>query len=149
MTKILQFLVVSFLLSVPWLSAAGKPNIVVFISDDLGRLDTSIHGSKDVRTPTMDRLAAGGMTFDNAYVASPSCCPSRFSFLTGLMPARHGAHPNHSQVKPGTKFLGTNCAFTITSLGNDFNSDAMNISEPAEIYNGILPTQSLETISLS
>lgn len=87
------------------LHAATLPNIVVFISDDLGRLDTSIHGSKDVRTPTMDRLAAGGMTFDNAYVASPACCPSRFSFLTGLMPARHGAHPNHSAVKPGTQFL--------------------------------------------
>ena len=82
-----------------------KPNIVIFISDDLGRLDTSIHGSNDVRTPTMDQLAASGMTFDNAYVASPACCPSRFSFLTGLMPARHGAHPNHSLVKPGTKFL--------------------------------------------
>ena len=87
------------------LHAATLPNIVVFISDDLGRLDTSIHGSKDVRTPTMDQLAAGGMTFDNAYVASPACCPSRFSLLTGLMPARHGAHPNHSKVKPGTKFL--------------------------------------------
>ena len=82
-----------------------KPNIVIFISDDLGRLDTSIHGSNDVRTPTMDQLTASGMTFDNAYVASPACCPSRFSFLTGLMPARHGAHPNHSLVKPGTKFL--------------------------------------------
>jgi N-sulfoglucosamine sulfohydrolase len=87
------------------LVAKQLPNIVVFISDDLGRLDTSIHGSKDVRTPTMDWLAAAGMTFDNAYVASPACCPNRFSLLTGLMPARHGAHPNHSQVKPGTKFL--------------------------------------------
>ena len=82
-------------------TANQKPNLVIFISDDLGRLDTSIHGSNDVRTPTMDLLAAGGMTFDDAYVASPSCCPSRFSLLTGLMPARHGAHPNHSQVKPG------------------------------------------------
>ena len=40
------------------LHAATLPNIVVFISDDLGRLDTSIHGSKDVRAPTMDRLPA-------------------------------------------------------------------------------------------
>ena len=87
------------------LQAAELPNIVVFISDDLGRLETSIHGSKEVRTPTMDRLAAAGMTFDNAYVASPSCCPNRYSFLTGLMPARHGAHPNHSQPKTGTRFL--------------------------------------------
>ncbi len=84
---------------------AAPPNIVVFISDDLGRLDTSIHGSKDARTPNLAKLAASGMTFDNAYVASPSCCPNRFSLLTGLMPARHGAHPNHSQPKPGTQFL--------------------------------------------
>jgi hypothetical protein len=89
----------------PDLQAAKLPNIVVFISDDLGRLETSVYGSKEVRTPTMDKLAAAGMTFDKAYVASPSCCPNRFSLLTGLMPARHGAHPNHSQVKPGTKFL--------------------------------------------
>ncbi len=87
------------------LLAADLPNIVVFISDDLGRLETSVHGSAEVKTPTMDALAAAGMTFDNAYVASPSCCPNRFSLLTGLMPARHGAHPNHSQPKPGIKFL--------------------------------------------
>jgi len=87
------------------LGGPALPNIVIFISDDLGRLETSIHGSKDVRTPTMDRLAANGMVFENAYVASPSCCPNRFSLLTGLMPARHGAHANHSKVKPGTSFL--------------------------------------------
>jgi arylsulfatase A-like enzyme len=88
------------------LAAIAEPlNIVLFLSDDLGRLDTSIHGSVDARTPTMDMLAAKGMTFDNAYVASPACCPNRFSLLTGLMPARHGAHPNHSKVKEGTAFL--------------------------------------------
>ena len=86
--------------------AEGKlPNIVVFISDDLGRLETSIYGSKEINTPMMDRLAERGMVFDNAYVASPSCCPNRYSLLTGLMPARHGAHPNHSLPKPGTQFL--------------------------------------------
>ena len=82
---------------------ADLPNILVLISDDLGRLDTSVYGSPDARTPTLDLLASQGMTFDNAYVASPSCCPNRASLLTGLMPARHGAHPNHSQMKPGTK----------------------------------------------
>ena len=86
--------------------AVGKaPNIVVFISDDLGRSETSVYGSKQVRTPNLDKLAARGMTFDNAYVASPSCCPNRYSFLTGLMPARHGAHPNHSKPIAGTKYL--------------------------------------------
>ncbi len=86
---------------------AGKdlPNIVVLLSDDLGRLETTVYGSKEVRTPTLERLASEGMVFDNAYVASPSCCPNRASLLTGLMPARHGAHPNHSFVKPETKWL--------------------------------------------
>ncbi len=89
----------------PVASARELPDVLVFISDDLGRGDTSIHGSKDARTPHLKELAAGGMVFDNAYVASPSCCPNRYSLLTGLMPARHGAHANHTLVKPGTKFL--------------------------------------------
>lgn len=86
-------------------SGASLPNIVILISDDLGRLDTSVYGSRDVRTPTLDALAARGMVFENAYVSSPSCRPSRASLLTGLMPARHGAQPNHSQMKSNTKQL--------------------------------------------
>lgn len=93
------------LLSADSLAVGERPNIVIFLADDLGRLETSVYGSKEVRTPNMEALARNGMTFNNAYVASPSCCPNRFSLLTGLMPARHGAHPNHSQVKEGTKFL--------------------------------------------
>ena len=105
MRRLLLIGVVLLLNSVTTAKGTELPNLVVFISDDLGRLETSVYGSKEVKTPTMDRLAAAGMTFDNAYVASPSCCPNRFSLLTGLMPARHGAHPNHSQVKQGTRFL--------------------------------------------
>ncbi len=81
------------------------PNLVVFLTDDMGRAESSVYGSDEVATPTMDMLAGKGMVFDEAYVASPSCCPNRYSLLTGLMPARHGAHPNHSQVKSGTEFL--------------------------------------------
>ena len=98
---------IAFLLIVctPALLANELPNLVVFLSDDMGRVDSSVYGSLDARTPTMEKLAANGMTFDQAYVASPSCCPNRFSLLTGLMPARHGAHANHTEVYPGTKFL--------------------------------------------
>ena len=85
--------------------AAKPPHLVVFISDDLGRLETSVYGSKGARTPMMARLAQSGMTFDSAYVASPSCCPNRYSLLTGLMPARHRAHPNHSRGKAGASYL--------------------------------------------
>jgi hypothetical protein len=82
------------------LSAAHKPNIVVFLSDDHTLRDASLYGSTEISTPNMDRVAALGMTFNRAYVASPSCGPSRASLLTGLYPASHGAEPNH--VYPGT-----------------------------------------------
>lgn len=96
------------------------PNIVLLLSDDLGRLETSVYGSAEVRTPTLERLASRGMVFDNAYVASPSCCPDRASLLTGLMPARHGAHPNHTFVKEGTRWLPPilkEMGYTIASFG--------------------------------
>ncbi|MGB7347498.1 MAG: sulfatase [Pirellulaceae bacterium] len=101
----MRTLLLLFVLFASTTSAADLPNIVVFISDDLGRAETSIHGNQQIKTPTMDALAVSGMVFDQAYVASPSCCPNRYSLLTGLMPARHGAHANHTKPKPGTKFL--------------------------------------------
>ncbi len=79
--------------------------IVLFLSDDHGQGDATPYGAKDVRTPNMERLAAAGMTFTHAFAPSPSCAPCRASLLTGLMPARHGAHVNHAQPKPETKKL--------------------------------------------
>ena len=81
------------------LAAQARPDIVIFLADDLGRLDCSPYGAKDIRTPHMQRLADAGMTFENAYVASPSCAPSRAALLTGMMPARNGAEPNHSRSR--------------------------------------------------
>ncbi len=86
-------------------AAAAPPHLVIFLADDLGGLDTSVYGSKDARTPNLERLAAMGMTFDNAFVASPACAPSRAALLTGLMPARNGAEANHTYPKPGVPFL--------------------------------------------
>lgn len=76
--------------------AAEKPTILVFLSDDHGQLDSTPYGSKDVRTPNMQRLADAGMTFTHAFIASPACAPSRSAMLTGLMPARNGAENNHT-----------------------------------------------------
>ena len=84
---------------------AERPNFVIFIADDLGRLDTEPYGNKEVRTPNMTRLAKAGLKFNNAFVASPSCAPSRAALLTGLMPARNGAEANHSKPRPEIKKL--------------------------------------------
>src|SRR6056297_3310127 len=82
-----------------------RPDIVVFLSDDHTWRDSSLYGSTDFDTPNMARIAATGMTFDQAFVASPSCAPSRAAMLTGLYPANNGAEPNHARPRPGIKKL--------------------------------------------
>lgn len=76
---------------------AGKqPTIVVFLSDDHSQRDSGVYGAKDIKTPEMERIAKEGLVFTHAFVASPSCAPSRSAMLTSLMPARNGAEANHT-----------------------------------------------------
>src|SRR5262245_22902149 len=77
--------------------AAERPHVVVFLADDLGWADCSPYGGKEIGTPNMARLAKAGKTFTHAFVASPSCAPSRAALLTGLDPMRNGAMLNHSR----------------------------------------------------
>ncbi len=72
-----------------------RPNIILFIVDDLGWQDTSLpfHTARTpfndrYRTPNIERLARQGMMFTNAYAASPVCTPTRTSIMTGRHPAR-------------------------------------------------------------
>ena len=64
------------------------PNIVFILADDLGINDLGVYGRTDHRTPNLDRLAAEGLRFTTAYVASPICSPSRAAIMTGRTPAR-------------------------------------------------------------
>jgi arylsulfatase A-like enzyme len=66
-----------------------KPNIVVILADDLSYGDLGCFGQKNFVTPNIDRLAAEGMVFTNAYAGAPWCAPSRTALLTG----RHVGHP--------------------------------------------------------
>ena len=66
-----------------------KPNFVIFLVDDLGWTDLGCYGSTFYETPNIDRLAALGVRFTNAYAASGSCSPTRASILTGKLPGRH------------------------------------------------------------
>jgi N-sulfoglucosamine sulfohydrolase len=85
--------------------AQKLPNIVLYLSDDQSQADVSVYGAHLLQTPTADKLASAGLTFNNAFVASPACAPSRAALLTGLMPARNGAEGNHTYPKPGTLIL--------------------------------------------
>ena len=64
--------------------AAGKrPNILLAIADDWSYPHASVYGDTTVRTPIIDRIAGEGVRFTHAFVASPSCTPSRAALLTG------------------------------------------------------------------
>src|SRR5688500_5661560 len=82
-----------------WANERKSPDIVVFLADDLGSADIQPYGGKDVKTPNLNRLAAAGRTFTHAFVASPSCAPSRAALLTALYPMRNGAMLNHSRPR--------------------------------------------------
>ena len=70
--------------------ARKRPNFVFFLIDDMGWTDLGCYGSKFYETPNIDRLAAQGMRFTNAYAACPVCSPTRASIMTGKYPARLG-----------------------------------------------------------
>ena len=82
-------LVLSLAGSAPLL-AAEKPNVVVVLADDLGWADLGCYGSKYHRTPNLDKLAAGGVRFTQAYAACSVCSPTRAALLTGRHPVRTG-----------------------------------------------------------
>ena len=71
-------------------AGAGEPppNVVLIVADDLGWADLGCYGSKYHRTPNLDRLAAEGCRFTQAYAACPVCSPTRAALMTGKHPAR-------------------------------------------------------------
>jgi arylsulfatase A-like enzyme len=69
---------------------ADVPNVLVILADDLGRGDYSAFGTKDIRTPHIDRLFREGMACDNFFANSCVCSPTRAALLTGCYPDRVG-----------------------------------------------------------
>lgn len=86
-------------------SAAGRPNIVLFVLDDLNDWIRPL-GYKQAVTPNMDRLAASGVTFTNAHTAGIFCAPSRSAFFTGRHASSTGCyttqvyHHDHPGIRP-------------------------------------------------
>ncbi|MBX3439668.1 MAG: sulfatase-like hydrolase/transferase, partial [Planctomycetaceae bacterium] len=75
-------------LAVGHTAEAARPNVIVFMIDDLGWTDAGCYGSDLYETPHIDRLAAGGVRFTNAYAACTVCSPTRAAMMTGLSPGR-------------------------------------------------------------
>lgn len=95
MKSLVSGLAALLLAPLPGLHAAdanlpSKPNILFILADDLGAHDLGCFGSNYHQTPNLDKLAARGVKFTQAYAANPLCSPTRSSVLTGLWPARTG-----------------------------------------------------------
>src|SRR3954462_7434478 len=104
-TTIRAFATITLLLALTTASSAlaadaRRPNIVLFIADDLTWHDVGPYGGTDVRTPNIDRLPREALKFEWAFAAPPTCPPSRSAMYTGMSPMRNGAHANHSLINP-------------------------------------------------
>jgi len=82
-----------------------KPNIIVFMADDMGYGDAGFTGSKDILTPNLDKLASAGVVFEQGYVNHSFCGPSRAALLSGRYPYRFGFETNPA-YDPSNPFMG-------------------------------------------
>ncbi|MFO1113377.1 MAG: sulfatase-like hydrolase/transferase [Rhodospirillales bacterium] len=99
--------------------AAVKPNVVLISMDDGGVGDIGAYGSKDIRTPNIDALAAQGVRATAGYSAAPMCMPSRAALLTGRYPQRFGVENNAGPAYPhyGLPLDETTLASALKSIG--------------------------------
>ena len=79
-----------------------RPNIVFFLTDDLGPGDVGCYGGKIASTPNIDRMAKEGIRFTQYYVMAPICSPSRCAMITGQYPGRWRIN-SYLQTKAGNK----------------------------------------------
>ncbi len=73
---------------------SARPNVLVIVSDDHGYADVGFQGSQEVPTPSLDRLANGGVICTSGYVSHPFCSPTRAGLMTGRYQARFGHEYN-------------------------------------------------------
>lgn len=88
-----------FGLCIPALAQQNRPNIIFILTDDQRRDALGFAGNPIIQTPEMDRLAADGIYYENAFVTTPICAASRASILTGLYERTHGYTFGQGDIK--------------------------------------------------
>ncbi len=91
----MRVLILAFLCAFTVASAEDRPNIILFIADDMSWDDCGAYGNPHVRTPNIDKLAKDGMRFTHAFLTISSCSPSRASIITGRYPHNTDADELH------------------------------------------------------
>ncbi|MHC4994646.1 MAG: sulfatase family protein, partial [Planctomycetota bacterium] len=110
--------------------AGDRPNFVFFIADDCNYNEIGAFGGQNAKTPHLDRLAAQGMRFTQAYAATAMCAPFRAELYTGLYPMRNGVAWNHSSARPGTKSV----VHHLEALGYRVGLTGKKHASPASVF---------------
>jgi len=111
--------------------ALERPNVLFIAVDDL-RPQLGCYGKTQVRSPNIDRLAAGGVVFNRAYCQYASCCPSRSSLLTGLRPDSTGVFNNSTHFR--------NKAPDVVTLPQQFKEQGYVTRSIGKIFHGSFAT---------
>jgi arylsulfatase A-like enzyme len=152
MTSLSKLLVIAAAFLATLSHGADQPNIMVILADDLGWGDLSCYGAKDLKTPNIDKLAAGGLKFTNFRANSSVCSPTRASLLTGRYPDRVGVpgvirtHGNNSwgHLKPSGIMLPQllrNAGYHATIIGKwhlGLETPNTPLEHGFEYFNGFL-----------
>jgi arylsulfatase A-like enzyme len=96
-----------------------KPNVVIFLADDEGYGELGCQGNKEIPTPNIDSIAAGGIRFTQGYVSGPYCSPTRAGLMTGRYQTRYGHefNPGPMRADTGLPLTETTMAARLKAIG--------------------------------
>ena len=107
-----------------------RPNILLFIADDMTWSDAGALGNPMVHTPNLDRLAQEGTTYSHMFTATAMCSPTRHMIYTGQYPVRSGAYPNHAHAYEDTRSV----VHYLTELGYRVGLAGKSHVAPETVY---------------
>lgn len=110
----------------------NKPNILIFIADDLGWEEVGVYGHQVVKTPNIDWLAQNGLRFDNFFLTVSSSSPSRSSILTGMYPSSTRAQNLHDKLPPQISLFSDGlreCGYYTMLVGKNHGTNSPEIEK--------------------
>ena len=116
-----------------------KPNVLLIMTDQQRRDSIGAYGNPVIKTPNLDLLANTGVRFENCYVASPACMPSRASIITGRYPAAHGVWANGVPLPENEETLAK------VLLRNGYATRGVGKFHFQPHFNGTPPLPTMET----
>ena len=117
----------------PDIDKSKGANVLFIAIDDLNDWIGCLGGHPDAQTPNLDKLAARGVLFENAYCPAPACCPSRASLMTGISPSTSGVYLNHQDWRKNPVLKNAD------TISQHFMKHGYKAIGSGKIYHGSFP----------